>query len=70
MGAYYAGLPIGSSCAAVMAGPPLFCLEEETLDAALNPMRSHLVHRLYVHRGKRLARFREYWPIRIGKKKF
>jgi CBS domain-containing protein len=48
MGAYYAGLPIGSSCAAVMAGPPLFCLEQETLDAALDTMRRHRVHRLYV----------------------
>jgi CBS domain-containing protein len=31
-----------------MAGPPLFCLEQETLDAALDTMRRHRVHRLYV----------------------
>jgi CBS domain-containing protein len=48
MGAYYAGLPIDSPCAAVMVGPPLFCREEETLDAALDTMRRHRVHRLYV----------------------
>ncbi|MDD2901915.1 MAG: CBS domain-containing protein [Syntrophales bacterium] len=48
MGAYYAGLPIDTPCEAVMVGPPLFCRAEETLDAALNTMRSHRVHRLYV----------------------
>lgn len=48
MGAYYAGLPIGSSCNEVMVGPPLFCRGEETLDAALDTMRRHRVHRLYV----------------------
>ncbi|MBI4644212.1 MAG: CBS domain-containing protein [Deltaproteobacteria bacterium] len=48
MGAYYAGLPISSFCNAVMVGPPLFCRAEETLDAALDTMRRHRVHRLYV----------------------
>ena len=48
MGAYYAGLPISSPCNAVMVGPPLFCRAEETLDAALDAMRRHRVHRLYV----------------------
>lgn len=48
MGAYYAGLPISGPCGAVMAGPPLFCGAEETLDAALDTMRRHRVHRLYV----------------------
>jgi CBS domain-containing protein len=48
MGAYYAGLPIDSACAAVMVGPPYFCQGEETLDVALDAMRSHRVHRLYV----------------------
>lgn len=48
MGAYYAGLPIDSPCETVMVGPPLFCRAEETLDTALNTMRSHRVHRLYV----------------------
>jgi CBS domain-containing protein len=48
MGAYYAGLPIDSPCAGVLAGPPLFCRAGETLDAALDTMRSHRVHRLYV----------------------
>jgi len=48
MGAYYAGLPISTPCSAVMVGPPLFCQAEETLNAALDTMRSHRVHRLYV----------------------
>ena len=48
MGAYYAGLPINTPCSAVMMGPPLFCRADETLDAALNTMRSHRVHRVYV----------------------
>jgi CBS domain-containing protein len=48
MGAYYAGLLIDTPVAAVMAGPPLFCCPQDTLDAALNVMRSHQVHRLYV----------------------
>jgi len=48
MGAYYAGLPIDTPCELVMMGPPLFCRAEETLDAALDAMRRHRVHRLYV----------------------
>lgn len=48
MGAYYAGLPLNTPCESVMVGPPLFCQAEDTLDAALNTMRSHRVHRLYV----------------------
>ena len=48
MGAYYAGLLIDTPVAAVMVGPPLFCQPEDTLDAALDVMRDHRVHRLYV----------------------
>jgi CBS domain-containing protein len=48
MGAYYAGLLIDTPLAAVMVGPPLFCRPEDTLDAALDVMRSNRVHRLYV----------------------
>jgi CBS domain-containing protein len=48
MGAYYAGLLIDTPLAAVMVGPPLFCRPEDTLDAALDVMRSNQVHRLYV----------------------
>jgi CBS domain-containing protein len=52
MGAYYAALPIDAPLEAVMVGPPLFCRPEDTLDAALDVMRTHRVHRLYV-RGDR-----------------
>jgi CBS domain-containing protein len=48
MGAYYAGLPIDTPCEAVMVGPPLFCGPEDNLDAALDAMRAHRIHRLYV----------------------
>jgi len=48
MAAYFGGLPINTPVAAVMTGPPLFCGPDETLDAALEVMRSHRVHRLYV----------------------
>ncbi|MDI6853762.1 MAG: CBS domain-containing protein [Deltaproteobacteria bacterium] len=48
MGAYYAHLLIDTPVAAVMAGPPLFCRPTDTLDAALDAMRRHRVHRLYV----------------------
>jgi CBS domain-containing protein len=48
MGAYYAGLPLGTPCEAIMVGPPLFCRPEDTLDAALDAMRTNRVHRLYV----------------------
>jgi len=48
MGAYYAGLPISTSCEAVMVGPPLFCQPQDSLYAALDTMRTHKVHRLYV----------------------
>jgi|UniRef100_A0A7V6A3X2 CBS domain-containing protein len=49
MGAYYAGLPLETPAATIMVGPPLFCRQEDSLDAALNTMRSQRIHRLYVH---------------------
>lgn len=48
MGAYYAGLPLDTPAEAVMVGPPLFCRPEQSLDQALDMMRTHQVHRLYV----------------------
>jgi signal-transduction protein with cAMP-binding, CBS, and nucleotidyltransferase domain len=48
MGAYYAGLPLSTACGTVMMGPPLFCGVKETLDQALEIMRTKGVHRLYV----------------------
>jgi CBS domain-containing protein len=48
MGAYYAGLPLDTPAASIMVGPPLFCHHEDSLDAALDQMRTHKVHRLYV----------------------
>ncbi|MFZ5448013.1 MAG: cyclic nucleotide-binding/CBS domain-containing protein [Thermodesulfobacteriota bacterium] len=48
MGAYYAGLPLDTPAASIMVGPPLFCHLEDSLDAALDQMRTHKIHRLYV----------------------
>ncbi len=48
MGAYYAEMPIETPAQAIMAGPPLFCNPEDSLDAALEKMRAGTVHRLYV----------------------
>lgn len=51
MGAYYAGLPLSTPAASIMVGPPLFCHLEDSLDAALDQMRTHKIHRLYVREG-------------------
>jgi CBS domain-containing protein len=48
MGAYYAGLPLSTPAASIMVGPPLFCHLGDSLDAALDRMRTHKIHRLYV----------------------
>src|SRR4030042_2094213 len=48
MGAYYAGLPLSTPAASIMVGPPLFCHLDDSLDTALDRMRTHKIHRLYV----------------------
>jgi len=48
MSAYYAGLPLDSPVEAIMVGPPLFCRPDLSLDQALDTMRTHKVHRIYV----------------------
>jgi CBS domain-containing protein len=48
MGAYYAGLPLTTPAAAIMVASPLFCHLDDSLDAALETMRAHGIHRLYV----------------------
>ncbi|MEJ2672087.1 MAG: CBS domain-containing protein [Deltaproteobacteria bacterium] len=55
MGAYYAGLPLASPAASIMVGPPRFCHLEDSLDAALDQMRTHKIHRLYVRQEGRRA---------------
>ncbi len=49
MGAYYAELPLETSVETIMVGPPLFCRQEDSLDAALDIMRAQRIHRLYVY---------------------
>jgi predicted transcriptional regulator len=48
MGAYYAGLPIDSTLDHIMVSPPLFCKAGDSLEDALEQMRSSRVYRLYV----------------------
>ncbi len=48
MGAYYAGLPLDSPAESIMVGPPLSCRPDIPLEQAIEQMRSHRVHRLYV----------------------
>ena len=46
--AYYAGLPAETTVDNIMVGPPLFCRQNQSLEAALEQMRSSMVYRLYV----------------------
>ncbi len=48
MGAYYAGLPIDYPVESIMSSPPLFCDPYESLEAALDRMKSKGIYRLYV----------------------
>ena len=52
MGAYYAGLPIDSSLDIIMISPPLFCRSGDSLETALEQMRTRGVYRLYVNDDK------------------
>ena len=52
MTAYYGGLPLEAPVADIMVGPPQFCQSQDSLDAALDQMRQHRIHRLYVRRGE------------------
>ena len=52
MGAYYAGLPVDTPVSYVMSSPPLFCHPEDSLEAALEQMRSNGIYRLYVNDPK------------------
>jgi CBS domain-containing protein len=48
MGAYYAELPIETPLEMIMVGPPLFCSEDDFLEASLDIMYGSGIHRLYV----------------------
>jgi CBS domain-containing protein len=48
MGAYYAGLEIDSPLEYIMVSPPLFCSAEDSLETALEQMRTNKIYRLYV----------------------
>lgn len=48
MGAYYAGLPLETPLDNIMSSPPLFCSPDDSLESALDKMRSKGIYRLYV----------------------
>jgi CBS domain-containing protein len=48
MGAYYAALPLDSPLDYVMSSPPVFCRPDDLMETALDQMRSHKIHGLYV----------------------
>jgi len=48
MGAFYAGLSLKTPLAHIMSSPPLFCRADNSLESALDKMRSKGIYRLYV----------------------
>lgn len=48
MGAYYASLPLEIPLDNIMSSPPLFCRPNDSLESALDKMRSNGIYRLYV----------------------
>jgi len=48
MGAYYAGLSLKTPLDNIMSSPPLFCGPDDSLESALDSMRSRKIYRLYV----------------------
>jgi len=48
MGAYYAGLPLETPLDNIMSSPPFFCGADNSLESALDTMRSKGIYRLYV----------------------
>lgn len=48
MGAYYACLPLEAPLDNIMSSPPLFCSPNDSLESALDIMRSNGIYRLYV----------------------
>jgi CBS domain-containing protein len=48
MGAYYAGMTPETAVEAIMVAPPVFCGECDSLETALDRMKTHGIHRLYV----------------------
>lgn len=48
IGAFYAGLPVETAAADIMAAPPLLCFPDDSLESAIDLMHARGVHRLYV----------------------
>jgi signal-transduction protein with cAMP-binding, CBS, and nucleotidyltransferase domain len=48
IGAYYADMSVNEPVSSIMASPPFFCSEADTLEDVLQTMRQNRVYRLYV----------------------
>lgn len=48
VGAFYAGLPIATEILDIMAGQPLCCQPDDSLEEAIDRMQAMAIHRLYV----------------------
>jgi CBS domain-containing protein len=48
IGAYYAELPMESPLEHIMVSPPMYCNTGDSLESALDTMRTHRIYRLYV----------------------
>lgn len=48
MGAYYAGLPLEYPLQGIMSSPPLFCQPDDSLEDALDKMKTKNIYRLYI----------------------
>ena len=48
IGAFYAGLALDTGVDAILAGEPLFCFPDDSLESAIDLMHGKGIHRLYV----------------------
>jgi CBS domain-containing protein len=55
IGAYYGGFPVESPVRSIMNGPLITCFPDDELEAALDLMRTHGVHQLFVQGADRAS---------------
>lgn len=48
MAAFYAGLPVETPIRDIMTGPPVTCMDSDSLEAAIEKMKSARIHQVYV----------------------
>ncbi|MFH2057541.1 MAG: CBS domain-containing protein [Pseudomonadota bacterium] len=53
IGAFYAGLSLGTPISDIMVAPPLFCEVQDTLETAIDQMQKNSIHQIYVRSEKK-----------------